>query len=292
MAPRTGRYILAFPAVSRRLGAALIGAALWAGPVVAGDHPPMRVVSVNLCTDQMAMLLAAPGQLLSVSHIALDPLASAMAKTARAYHINHGQAEEIFRLAPDLVLAGTYTNANTIALLRRLGITVVQFAPEQSFDDLRANLTEMGKLLGREPEADALLARFERDLAALRARGDADRTPTALLHYADNFTAGDRSLAHEILTHAGFANIAVEMGLGETGAIALEQLVMLAPEVVISGRAYPGASRAEEVLHHPAMRALTRGSQTASLTSAEWVCGTPHVLGAVARLVALRESLP
>ena len=39
---------------------------------------PARVVSINLCTDQLAMLLAAPGQLLSVSHLAREPQSSSM----------------------------------------------------------------------------------------------------------------------------------------------------------------------------------------------------------------------
>ena len=34
---------------------------------------PRRVVTMNHCADQYALLLAAPGQVVSVSHIALDP---------------------------------------------------------------------------------------------------------------------------------------------------------------------------------------------------------------------------
>ena len=45
-----------------------------AGPVAA--QPPQRVVSMNLCTDQLAMMLAGPGQLISVSHLGHDPAVS------------------------------------------------------------------------------------------------------------------------------------------------------------------------------------------------------------------------
>lgn len=291
MRPRIGRFTLAFRAVSKRLGAALIGAALWAGPVVGADHAPARVVSINLCTDQMAMLLAAPGQLVSVSHIALDPLASAMADKARAYPINHGQAEEVFGLAPDLVLAGTYSNPYTVGLLRRLGVEVVQFAPEPSFHGIRANLRAMGATLGRSAEAEALITRFDADLAALSAPKNAPR-PRALLHYADNFTSGTETLADEILTAAGLANAAAEAGFSTYGAVALERLVMLAPDIIISGASYPGASRAEEVMRHPAMAALRARSIGTVVSDAEWVCGTPYTLNAVARLAALREAMP
>ena len=44
---------------------------------------PERVVSIDPCTDQLALMLAAPGQLVSVRHLATDPRSSAMAEEAR-----------------------------------------------------------------------------------------------------------------------------------------------------------------------------------------------------------------
>jgi iron complex transport system substrate-binding protein len=49
------------------------------GGAAPADTAPRRVVSINLCTDQLAMMLAAPGQLVSVSDLAADPHSSAMA---------------------------------------------------------------------------------------------------------------------------------------------------------------------------------------------------------------------
>lgn len=233
------------------------------------------------------MLLAGPGQLVSVSFVGADPRASAMADQARAYPLNHAQAEEVFRLSPGLVLVGTFSSPYTVGLLRRLGIKVEQFAPERSFDDLRANVRKMGAALHREAAAEALLAQFEADLAAVRVL--AETRPQALMHAANNYTSGDTSLAHQIVTAAGWANAAVQAGLSG-GAVPMEVLVMLTPDLVISSQPYPGASRAEEVLRHPAMIALRDRTQRTALTDAEWVCGTPHVLRAVARLAALHPE--
>ena len=97
-----------------------VAVALWAGAGAgaAGAAPPERVVSINLCTDQLAMLLADPGQVVSVSRLATDPLSSSMVEQARAYAANRGGAEQVFLMHPDLVLAGQYTSAETISLLR------------------------------------------------------------------------------------------------------------------------------------------------------------------------------
>ena len=273
----------------RHLMAALASAAALLVAGSADAEAPTRVVSMNLCTDKLAMLLADEGQLLSVSHIAFDPLASPMVEEAAGYEKNHGQAEEIFAMRPDLVLAGVYSDPYTVGLLRRLGVDVVQFPLETDFDGIRANMLKMGEVLGQVDAAQRLVAQFDADLAALGPNGE--ERPSALLHYANNYTSGDKSLAHQILLAAGFANATAEAGITVAGSVPLERLVLLMPDLVISGQPYPGASRAEEVLDHPALRVLQRKQSGATLTDAEWVCGTPFVLRAVARLVDIRERM-
>jgi len=246
------------------------------------------VVSINLCTDQLAMMLAAPGQLVSISRISHDPNVSVMLEEAQRYPINFGQGEEVFRLNPDLVLAGAFTSPYTVGLLRRLGIEVAQLPIAHTLETIPDNIREVGRLLGREAEAEALIVQFSADLARLRA--NRDHAPRAALHYANNYTSGENSLAHDILTAAGFTNIAAEAGLSGGGNLAMERLIMLMPDLVISGQPYPGASRSEEVLGHPAMERLRKGHAAHALADAEWVCGTPAVLRAIARLTTLHEG--
>ena len=103
---------------------------------------------MNLCTDQLAMLLADPGQLISVSNLALDPLSSAMVEEAQAYPVNRGGAEQIFLMHPDLVLAGTYTARASVDLLRGLGIEVVQLPPADRLEDVADHMRQIGAALG------------------------------------------------------------------------------------------------------------------------------------------------
>ncbi|MBL4918494.1 ABC transporter substrate-binding protein [Szabonella alba] len=258
-------------------------------PALADTPAPQRVVSLNLCTDQLAMLLAAPGQLRSVSHLAADPRSSAMADAARAYPANHGRAEEIYLMRPDLVLAGTYTARATVAMLERLGLRVETFEPVTSLDEVPAQIRRIGALLGRKAEAEAMVATFHDDLAALRPEGPT--RPRVALYDASGYTTGDRGLAGQILNAAGLANIAVEAGLSGGGYLPLELLVMLNPEAVITSHPYPGASRAEEVMRHPAVAAVGTDAARGTFSDRHWVCGTPHVLQAVAEMVALRRGL-
>jgi iron complex transport system substrate-binding protein len=266
----------------------LLGA-LSGAPAAADPAAPQRVVSMNLCTDQLAMLLAAPGQLLSVSYLASDPHGSAMAEAAKVYPPNRGLAEEVYLMQPDLVLAGSFTTRATVAMLQRLGVRVEIFEPAYGLDDIPDRIRQMGMVLGRTQAAEAIVAQFEADLRAFRE--DVSRNPRAAIYAANGYTQGDRSLSGQILLTAGFANVAAEAGYDGGGILPLELLVMLTPEAIITSRPYPGASRAEEVMVHPALLAAQDARVRGSFADRDWVCGTPFALRAVAKMAALRRSL-
>ena len=270
------------------LAAGLFGAAaalLPAGPAVAQTAPevpaPKRVVSMNLCTDQLAMLLAGPGQLVSVSALSADPLVSLMADQARGYPLNHAHAEEIYLLKPDLVLAGSYTARSSTEMLRRLGIRVETLPPANSLSEISAGIALMGALLGREAEARALNESFTADLAAI--------TPPArrlgASYDANGYSVGRETLSGDVMRKAGLELVPDRLGLHYGGPLALEALVMAAPGVVVTGTRYDNPSRAEEILDHPALARL--GASRIAIPDRDWICGLPQITRAAAELARL-----
>uniref|UniRef100_UPI003B527B43 ABC transporter substrate-binding protein n=1 Tax=Roseovarius indicus TaxID=540747 RepID=UPI003B527B43 len=260
-----------------------------AGAGLARAEAPARVVSINLCTDQLAMMLAGDGQLHSVSHIATDRRVSAMADKAAGYVANHGLAEEIYLMRPDLVVAGPYAAQATTAMLQRLGIPVAVIPAATSLDDIPDRIRRMGEVLHREAAAKDMAAAFETRLAAVRAEVAA--RPSAVLYYANGYTSGATALAGQILLAAGFENAAERAGYGAGTKLPLEMLAMIDPDVVITSQAYPGASRSEEMMDHPAVRAFRESGAGAAMTGPDWVCGTPHVLDAIDRLAGARREI-
>ncbi|MDA0187100.1 MAG: ABC transporter substrate-binding protein [Proteobacteria bacterium] len=272
----------------RPLRALVLGLALVAGPLGAQTtDAPLRVVSMNLCTDQFALMLAAPEQLISVSYVSADPVTSPLADIASRYPLNHGSAEEIYLMRPDLVLAGPWTDPAALAMLRRLGVTVEQIDGVSQLSDIPDRLHRYGQLLGQEAKAETLIRQFEADLAALSAPQDG---PRAVLYFPNGYSLGEGTLSHEILTRAGFRNIATEIRPSATGQIALELLVMTAPDLIIRDRPYPGASRAEELMHHPALAALIAAG-AGHESGPDWACGTPRVIAALRALVEMRQAM-
>lgn len=273
-------------AVAGQVLRALAIAALAAGSAAAA---PARVVSMNVCTDQMALLVAAPGQLVSVSWLARDPATSALAADFGEVPANRGQAEEIFLLRPDLVLAGQYAGREAVALLRRLGVEVAEFAPETSLQDVRDNLRRMGALLGRAPQAEAVVARFDARLAEVPSPG-AGR-PRALTYAANSYTTGAGTLQDAVLTAAGYDNLAAGLGITGLAPLPLEALVMAHPDLIVEGTRYRPPSLAEALLDHPALAAVRADSLGTVVSDADWVCGGPFTAEAVVRLAAERAGL-
>lgn len=242
---------------------------------------PRRVVSMNVCTDQMAIMLAAPGQLHSVSYLATDTGSSVLADEASGYAVNHGLAEEIFLMEPDLVLAGTYTTRATVSLLRRLGIPVEEFAPENSLADIRTNLARMGEVLGRQDKAASLIGELDRRLAAAVATNEGPGR-TVATYYANSYTSGSGTLVDSIIVAAGLENIASRLGYAGTAQLPLEVLILQAPDILVDGgRSQPMPALAQQNYLHPAYRQLAEKSVQADVPARYTICGGPFTAEAV-----------
>jgi iron complex transport system substrate-binding protein len=212
-----------------------------------------------------------------------------MAAQAMAYGVNHGLAEEIYLSQPDLVIAGRYSTFATVDMLRRLGVPVAVIEPARSLEDVRARITEMGAILGREEAANALIQQYDAGLAALAE--PAPDGPRVAIYSARGWTSGAQTLSGQILEAAGLQNIAVELGLHAGGVLPMEQLALADPDMVITAQPYPGHSRAEEFQNHPVIESLRAGAGAAVMSDRDWICGTPYVLRAIEDLAAARLAI-
>ena len=261
--------------------AAVAAAAFLASPATA---KPERIVSMNLCTDQLLMMLADRSRIASVSYVVAQPGASAMADAVAGLTLNHGLVEEVLPMEPDLVLAGTFTTRPTVFLLKRLGYRVVELPVASTMDDVRANIRTVADAVGERERGEALVAAFDRDLETAAAVTNVAEAPLAALYWANSFSSGRGTLADAVVRHAGFRNLAAEWGVSGTVQLPLESLLTAEPDLLIVGRERVGPALANESLRHPALRRVFGDRLRVSIPDHLWICGTPFVAEAVRRL--------
>ncbi|WP_082143874.1 ABC transporter substrate-binding protein [Nitratireductor soli] len=278
-------------------GLVLLAGALLAAPAPAAPkrvmplpNAPMRVMSLNVCTDQLAMALAAPGQLVSVSFLAREPSLSMLHEEAKEYLANRGLAEEVFLQKPDLVVTGTYSLHNTSALLKRLGFAVEEFSFVQTLDTIPGEIRRMGSLLGRQDRAEEIATRFAAELADIKRR-QCDRRPSAIAYDQNGVALGRGTLADSVLEAAGFRNLAADLGVVGMTPFPLEQIVVQRPDVIITGKPAGAPTLGAQVPRHPAIAALPGTRIGAFVPEGSWSCGAPSVIEAVRALARLRAEI-
>ena len=271
----------------------IIATLLFAAAASCAAAAPARVVSMNLCTDQLAMLIASPGQLVSVSALSQDPVMSAMVDEAKTYKANQGRAEEVFIMRPDLVLAGAFTARSTVAMLKRLGFRVEVFQPSQNFADIHTNIKRMGVLLGHEDRASKLLVSFDRELAKFASDSSGPNAPLAAAYYPGGRTSGKKTLMNGIMEAAGWRNFGAELGITGIGNMPLELLVMNRPDAVINAENDAlGPVLANENFRHPALLgAIKSGMGLFTIPNRFELCGGPFTIEAVRALDGLRQKI-
>lgn len=257
----------------------------------AAADKPRRIVSLNLCTDQLVLQLAQPGRVVSVTYLARDPEISRFAEKAQGLPINHGLAEQILPLRPDLILAGTFTTRPTTALLRRLGYRVELISPATSLDGVRQNIRRVGALLWEEEKAEAMIGEMDTVLARLRPTGN---RPAAIVLRPRGTTTGRGSLVDDVMRSAGLGNLSAGLGVTGIGWLSLEQVIAARPRLIILAEPVTGRpSLSHLILRHPAYRAIRdqegRAPHRVNLPAYLWNCGGPQLAEAAARLSRARQ---
>lgn len=260
----------------RKLFAPWIGLGLLLAPAamsVPATAIPQRVVSLNLCSDQLLLALADRSQILSLSPLARDRAISYLASEAASLPVNGGRGESILFSDADLVLAGPDSHLKR-NLLERHGFPVVVLDPWRNLAHGREQIRDVSVQLGHPERGEALAAEIDASLA--RTRSIVPGSRSILTYYRRGWVPSSQSLVSELLEHMGFTLHQKEIGLSEGGVARLESIVASPPEYglmdEVAGRSVDNGSA---LLIHPALLAAVPPDRRLMLSDRLAICGGP-----------------
>jgi iron complex transport system substrate-binding protein len=252
---------------------------------------PVRVVSMNLCADELILRLADRDQVLAVTYLARDPRGSTVATEAVGLPVTRGLTEEVVALKPDLVIAGAFTTRTTVGMLKRVGAPVLELGVPTDLDGVRAQIRQVAVALGHPERGEAMVAALDVRLASIVPAG---RPLRALVMRPNAFTVAPGGLGDALIRAAGLVNVSAEIGRDRFGQVPLEAVALANPDLIVVDAGAPGSpSLADTLLHHPVFPALARAHRTVDIPNRLWTCPGPQVAEVVARLAeAANERAP
>ena len=248
----------------------------------------VSVSSINLCADQLILLLADAEQIHSVSLLAHDRAGSFLYQTAKMFPANDGHSEQVLAEQPDLVIAGQYSPAYTVKLLENVGINVKVLPLATTIESMLGNIQMVSAWVGQQQ-------RGQRIIDSLRVRIDQfdaypDDPPTAAIYDPNGYSVGADSLRGEMLTLAGLKNIAADIGIESYGHMSLESMVVSSPDIIVDSPYSPGTfSRAQQLTKHPAIRQSGLQPEVVIVPSNMTICAGPWTVDAIEQLQQARR---
>ena len=207
---------------------------------------PQRVVSLSPAVTEIIYALGAQELLVGRTDFCeYPPEAQDIPSIGGISNLN---IESILSLNPDLVISGSMVGKKVTDQMDQMGVPMVCVIEKPKFEALFDNIAAIGRLVGKEREADSLNALMrERANALVSAdtpNNDAitqshNNATTPKVYYvvgfgpSGNFTAGGNTFINDIIRMAGGRNIAEDI---DGWSYSLEALMHADPDYIMIRR--------------------------------------------------------
>ena len=203
------------------------------GRTVVVPAGPQRVVSLSPAVTEIIYALGAQDILVGRTDFCeYPPEAQAIPSIGGISNLN---IEKILSLDPDLVISGSMVCKKVTDQMDQMGVPMVCVIEKPRFEALYDNIAAIGKLVGREHEADSLNTLLKDRASQLPTT----HYPLPTVYYVvgfgagGNFTAGGNTFINDIIRMAGGRNIAEDI---DGWSYSLEALVKEDPDYIIVRR--------------------------------------------------------
>ncbi|MGH7319088.1 MAG: ABC transporter substrate-binding protein [Candidatus Rokuibacteriota bacterium] len=268
------------------LAAFVLALAAGGGVPLSAAAPPLRIVSVNITSDEILLALA-PDGLIALSVLADDPDVSCVVREARKVPTRvKADSEQILDLRPDLVVIGAHAFL-VAAQLEQLGVRVIRIGGFESIAWVERLVLTLGEATGTRTRAREIVSDMRARLETIRAGVAGRPRPRVLTYSWYGSTTGADTILDDVIRAAGGENLAATLGISGTKRLSLEQLIVSDPDALVMSASRRWAPTfPSELLHHPALQGVRaiRGGRVYLLPGPLMITSSHHVVDAVEAL--------
>ena len=191
-----------------------------------------RIVSLDLCSDQIVLILADQNQVAAIS-TAADDVYSFYREKAVFFPKTRGKIEEIIMLEPDVVMQTYSTTMNMGKMTKRIGASLIELNYSNEPEILYKNIKMAGKVLGQNDRASQFNKRYANRINKIKNQ------PRSKLKIAyvtpSGVTAGIGTSVNDIIKLSGFESYAATHNFKGWLNLPIENLIMDPPDIFITG---------------------------------------------------------
>jgi iron complex transport system substrate-binding protein len=257
-----------------------------AGILLCGAAPaepvraPKRIVSLNLCADQLVMALADRDQIAGLTRYASDPAMSAAAASSRGLAVLRGSAEEILAIDPDLVVGMPARRSPAIAVLKAHKYPALDLKSPDNYAAIQRSIMQVAGAVGHPERGTALVARMDRELAGLPR---ANRPVVGAYYQRRGYLTGTGTLVDDLMKRVGMTNLAGKLKRPALSQLSLEEMAAARPDFLVVDTATDKVvDEGTAMMHHPVLGTIPR----IGIPQAWTVCGGPAYVKAARALAA------
>ncbi len=267
----------------RRLASAALGITLLGATAAPISAPPRRIVSLNMCADELIIALADPGQIAGLTEWARDPDLSFYAERAQALPITHRSAEEVMALHPDVVIGAPYRTKAALTSLKAAHIPMVDLPMKEGGEGMEASIRTVAAAVGHTDRGDALIASIRAELSQIGPPPGRGRV--AAYYQRQGYLTGTGTLVDDMMRRVGLVNLTTRIGRPALSKLSLEEMALAHPDfLLMDGGTEVVSDRGSAMLHHPLLDRVVPPTRRIYIPQSLTVCGGPSFPKAVALL--------
>lgn len=245
---------------------------------------PRRIVSINLCTDELLVRLVAPERIAALTKHSANQEISTIAASVGSIPAIRGGVEDVVACKADLLVGGKFSNKETLRFFQYSEVPVLVLDVPKNFDAIYANIRKLAQAVGESEKGEAIIQDMQKELAALRPESSSHRR--AIFFQSGNMVPGSGTFENAIMEAAGLENVAAVLGIQDYGSLPLEKLIEAKPDILILATDQTRSRTVRgEVLEHPAIKKALPDIRTVTIPAAILNCGSPASVEAVRILV-------